>query len=209
MIQTWQEFLTQKADHAIDEKQIDSLYQKAHAAVELVQMIRPDLLRNISTIANLAAGAYGVYNSGENKHLLTPDMQKSLVYYGKIDPKNLDRIPRMTIEKYYPNIPKGKIRGGDTIHVNVQRILGETKSDLHAILEIGATIVHEATHENEFHTTGQTSEAGPEAAEKDFLTKAQQFLGSPAGQQFLTRYGVQQSGGQVGSPSPQPPSPIQ
>jgi hypothetical protein len=190
---SWQEFLEQI--HPIDERQIDMLYHKAHAAVELVRKIRPDLLDNIATIANLASGAYGVYSSGENKHLLPPDIQTYLVYYGKVNKQNLDKIPKITLLQYYPQIPKDKIRESDTIHVNVRRILAEVKSDLEAILQIGATIVHEATHDTEFQNTGKTSEAGPEAAERDFIQKSQQFLATPEGQKFLQQYGIQRTFG--------------
>lgn len=37
------------------------------------------------------------------------------------------------------------------------------------MLEIAATIIHEATHEIERETTGQTSEIGPQQAEKTFI----------------------------------------
>lgn len=117
----------------IDYSQIESIYNKAHIAVELVRMYQPELLGQVAIIANLASGAYGVYNSGEDND-----------------------------------------QRGDTVHVNVRRIMNEKKTDVEAILEIAATIVHEATHDNEYATTGKSNETGPEQAEKAFLTWVQQ-----------------------------------
>ena len=68
-MKTWREFLQEQFLHPLDEKQIDILYNKAHIAVELVRMYNPNLLNNISTIANLVSGAYGIYNSGENRKI--------------------------------------------------------------------------------------------------------------------------------------------
>ena len=180
---TWKKFLEQMRPHEVDEKQIDMLYDKAHIAVELAKMYRPELLDNIATIADLASGAYGVYNSGENRKNLPQTIEQQLVYYGKVGRHNLDLIPKITLQKYYPNIPADQIKESDTIHVNIKRILAESKNDLEAVLQIASTIVHEAIHELEFETTGKTSEAGPQAEERKFMEWARGKL-----QEITRRY---------------------
>lgn len=171
MMQTFGEFVK-----AADESQLDSLYSKAHIAVEIVRMYQPELLADISTIANLASGAYGVYNSGENRKVLPPEMEKQLIYYGPVKRHNLDMIPRKTLMQYYPHLHPQQIQDSDTIHVNVRRIMQESDSDLEAILEIASTIVHECTHSHELEDTGQTSEAGPVRAEQAFMSWARQNM---------------------------------
>jgi hypothetical protein len=166
---TWQEFL-----EATDERQIDQLYSKAHIATEIVNLYNPRILDNIAVIANLASGAYGVYNSGENQKVIPPEVQNNLIYYGRVNKQQLDNIPKKTLQQYYPNIPANSIRESDTIRVNVRRIMQEKGSDFEAILEIAATIIHEATHEIERETMGTTSEAGPVAAEHKFTQWAMQ-----------------------------------
>ncbi len=168
-MRTWQEFL-----EVTDARQLDQLYSKAHIATEIVRMYNPKILDNIAVIANLASGAYGVYNSGENQKIIPPDIQNNLIYYGRVNKRQLDNIPKQTLQQYYPNIPANAIRESDTIRVNVRRIMQEKGSDFDAIMEIAATIIHEATHEIERETTGATSEAGPLAAERKFLQWAMQ-----------------------------------
>jgi len=177
---------------AADESQIDSLYTKAHTAVEIVRMYQPELLADIATIANLSSGAYGVYNSGENKKMLPPDKEKQLVYYGAVRRHNLDMIPKKTLMQYYPDLHPEQIQDSDTIHVNVHRIMQESDSDLEAILEIASTIVHECTHEKEREATGQTSEVGPVRAEQAFMAWARQNMNA------LTRRFPQLQGDVVG-----------
>jgi len=157
----------------IDESQIDAIYNKAHIAVELAKIYdrtvdRRDLLNNIAVIANLAAGAYGVYNSGENRKIMQPQLQQSLIYYGKVTPQNLNNIPKATIKKYYPQIKDDQIKNTDTIHVNIRRILNELPNDEDRIMEIASTILHEATHEWERENQGVTSEVGPLKTEAAF-----------------------------------------
>jgi hypothetical protein len=129
---------------------------------------RRNLLNNISVIANLASGAYGVYNSGENKKIIPPQLQQSLIYYGKVTPQNLNNIPKETIKRYYPQIQDDQIRNTDTIHVNIRRILNELPNDEDRIMEIASTVLHEAVHAYEIEATGVTSEIGPLKTEANF-----------------------------------------
>lgn len=124
-MKTFKEFVGQKQN--LDFSQITTVYNKAHIAVDLVRWYNPEILNNISTIANLASGAYGVYNSGENKKILPKDIQQSLIYYGKINPNSIGNIPEKTLLQYYPQIDKNKIQKSDTIRVNVRRIVNEKK----------------------------------------------------------------------------------
>jgi phosphatidylinositol kinase/protein kinase (PI-3 family) len=157
-MKTWYEFV----------EEIDQLYSKAHIAVEIVKLYNPQILNNISVISNLANGAYGVYNSGENQKIIPKNVETYLIYYGKVNRRNLDLIPKKTIMQYFPQVGN-QIKESDTIHVNVKRIMQESGSDFEAIIEIASTIIHEATHEIERETTGTTSEVGPVAAEHAFV----------------------------------------
>ena len=164
-----------KQDTEVDEAEIDRLYDKAHISVELVREYKPELLNNVSTIANLASGAYGLYNSGENKKVLPPNA-KFIFDQKHIDPKNIDLLPKSVIKQQYPEIDEKQIKESDTIHVNINRIVKESKTDLDAVLQIAATIVHECTHEMEREETGQTSEVGPQKAEREFMNWAKQNM---------------------------------
>lgn len=160
----------------VDERQIDAIYQKANKAVELVRMYDPKLLENISTIADLPSGAYGLYNSGENKKVLPQNTERSLLYWGKIQRQNLNTIPEKVILQYYPQLKPQDITPSDTIRVNVHRIMREFQSDFDRIIQIASTIVHEATHEIERETTGKTSETTAYAAERKFMSWVQANL---------------------------------
>lgn len=161
----WHKFLEQKN---IDSSQIEQIYDKSKLAIELVNQYNPKILDNISTIANLASGVYGIYNSGENKKVLPPDLEKRLIYWGKVDKNNIGNIPEVTIRKYFPDVQANAIKKSDTIHVNINRILGEKNTEIEIVFEIASTIVHEAVHELERETTGVASEIGPKNAENAF-----------------------------------------
>lgn len=161
----------------VDQQQIDTMYDKAHIAVELAQQYtkerEPDLLANVSTIANLASGAYGLYNTAENQKKLPPEIERWLIYRG-VKKEDIGRVPQMILKKW--GVDPQKIEIGDTIHVNVKRILNQSKNNLDAVLQIASTILHEATHAKERESTGQSSEMGPKRHENDFMTWAQQKM---------------------------------
>ena len=141
----------------------------------MVREYKPELLNNVSTIANLASGAYGLYNSGENKKVL-PTNAKFIFDQKHIDPKTIDLLPKSVIKQQFPEIDEKQIKESDTIHVNISRIVKESKTDLDAVLQIASTIVHECTHEMEREETGQTSEVGPQRAEREFMNWAKQNI---------------------------------
>jgi hypothetical protein len=170
----FKEFFGQQQD--LDSSQIERQYDKARISVELVRMYRPEFLENISTIADLASGAYGLYNSGENKKILPPDYEQRLIYWGKVKKDQIGAIPTKMIKQYFPDLDERKIRSGDTVHVNVRRILSQARSDVEAVLQIASTIVHEATHRIERETKGQTFETGPKGEEQKFMNWAMQNL---------------------------------
>ena len=180
----FREFLNLK-DPSVDERQIDSVYDKSRIAVELVTMYRPELLFNISTIANLAAGAYGLYNSAENSQVIDPAAEQRLIYRGHVSQQQIRSLPRRILRQYFPDLKPNEVKPGDTIHVNVGRILRESKSDLEAVIRIGATICHEAVHEFEGETKGHTEETGPEMEARKFAEWAKQNM-----QQILKKYPV-------------------
>jgi hypothetical protein len=160
----------------VDERQIDSAYNKAKYAVQLVRlydsMTNQRLLTNISTIATLQSGAYGLYNSGENRKAIGPEIANKIkMKFGNDIFLNhkLDHVPNAVIKQYIPDVDVRRIQPSDVIRVNVQKHLAAHGDTIEAILEIASTIVHECTHELELQNTGKTSEAGPVAAEHTFM----------------------------------------
>jgi hypothetical protein len=180
----FKEWLKQN-DPSVDERQIDQVYDKARIAVQLVQWYRPELLYNISTIANLASGAYGLYNSAENNQVIDPSAEQRLIYRGHVSQQQIRSLPRKILRQYFPDLNPREIKVNDTVHVNIRRILMESKNDIEAVIRIGATIVHECTHEIEGETRGHTEETGPEAEARKFVAWAQQNM-----QQILQKFPV-------------------
>ena len=113
-----------------------------------------------------------LYVSKENKKALGPEVlnKLKLIFPGDmLLHQKLQTLPTAVIKQYLPDIDEKKIQPSDSIHVNINRILQTVKNDpKRAIIEIGATIVHEATHDKEYHQTGKTNEINPEKAEKNF-----------------------------------------
>ncbi|NBT57399.1 hypothetical protein EBT16_01300 [bacterium] len=154
---------------------IDHLYNKAKYAIKLVQLYgrstNQKILNNISTVAPLNSGVYGLYTSSENRKVIGPAVANKIKFkFGQdvIQQNSLNKVPNIVIKQHIPDIDEKQIVPSDVIHVNVQRIVRELGDTKEAIVEIASTIVHEATHEIEFQTTGKTSEVGPKAAEKAF-----------------------------------------
>lgn len=155
--------------------QIDSLYDKAKYAIKLVQMYskatNQKILNGISTIAPLNQGVYGLYNSAENKRVIGPAAANKIKFkFGQaaLQSRNIQTLPQHVIKQHIPDIDERQIAPTDVIHVNVSRIVRELGDSPSAVLEIASTIVHEATHEKEFQSTGKTDESGPKKAEQDF-----------------------------------------
>jgi hypothetical protein len=166
----------------VDERQIDAVYDKAKYAVKLVQLYdqylpkEKRLLPNISTIATLDSGVYGMYTSADDKKFIDGQAMNKLrlkfgndVVQSAIQNNTLSQLPTMVIKQYVPDIDTSQIRSSDIIHVNVRRHLMTHGDSLNALLEIASTIVHEATHEWERQNKGKTDEVGPIQAEKVFM----------------------------------------
>ena len=175
----------------VDESQIDSAYQNAKYAVQLVKLYDltipkgKKLLSNISTIATLNQGVYGLYNSKENKEVILnqlaikpEQLNKIKMTFGQdaIGKENIDGLPRdvvkgvslNVIKKYIPEINVSAFSPSSVIHVNVQKHLQTHKDPISAVIELASTIVHEATHELDFTNTNATSESSAVAAEGKF-----------------------------------------
>jgi hypothetical protein len=170
---------------AVEEREIDALYDKARIAVQLVRMYRPELLYNISTIANLASGAYGLYNSGENRDIIDPSIEQRLIYKhkGRVTKQQLARMPKRILKQYFPDLDMRYVNPGDTIRVNIKRILSQSRNDLEAVLEIASTIIHESMHDwekrgkEEKGVNGSPlTEITPQSEEKKFMQWAQSNL---------------------------------
>lgn len=170
----FKEWMNTVGTENVDSK-IDHIYDKAKYAIKLVQLYGratgQKLLNNISTIAPLNSGVYGLYNSGENKKVIGPAVANKIRFKfgGDIaSQQNIQKLPNAVIKKYFPEIDERQLSPSDVIHVNVQRIVREFGDTNKAVIEIASTIVHEATHELEFQKTGKTDETGPRKAEADF-----------------------------------------
>jgi hypothetical protein len=155
--------------------QIDHLYDKAKYAIKIVQLYsaatRQKILHNISTIAPLNSGVYGLYNSSENKKVIGQQAANKIKFkFGDdvLANQKMQKLPQYVIRQYLPDLDDRQIAPSDIIHVNVSRIVRELGDSMEAVLEIASTIVHEATHEIEFQTTGKTDEIGPKKAEEQF-----------------------------------------
>lgn len=165
----------------VDSSRIESLYKKAKISIKIVQMYdkmtNQKLLTNISTIAPLSSGVYGLYMSKENKKVIGSNIVNKLKLLFPKDMmlnQKLQTLPNSVIKQYVPDLDEKQLRPSDTIHVNVQKIVAELGDSKEAILEIASTIVHEATHEIELQTTGKTNEIGPKNAENHFIQWANQ-----------------------------------
>lgn len=178
---TWIEQNTLGTDEVAS--QIDGLYDKAKYAIKIAQMYvksssdpkTKNLLKNISTIAPLNSGVYGLYNSAENKAVIgRPAAQTRFTFDPKLiaQQNNMQKLPIEVIKQYLPDIDPNQIKPSDVIHVNVLKIVSNLGDSMEAILEIASTIVHEATHEMEYRLYGKTDENGPKAAEKAFISWA-------------------------------------
>lgn len=170
----WLEDATLGTDLVVS--QINNIYDKAKISIQLVKMYSKEtglkLLNNISTIANLSSGAYGLYNSANNKKVISQKaMQKIRFKFGEDIIKNNDvyKVPEVVIRKYIPDIQDSEIQQSDVIYVNVRRIITELGDTPAAILEIASTIVHEAFHEKEREEKGFTTEVQPQLEEKKFI----------------------------------------
>jgi hypothetical protein len=160
----------------VDESQINSVYDKTKISVKLVQLYarenRIKLLHNISTVANLSSGVYGLYNSAHNKKIISQAAaQKIRFKFGDeiLKTSRIHSVPEVVIRKYIPEIQDIEIQQSDVIYVNVKRILKEFGDSPQAILQIASTIIHEAIHEKEREEKGFTNENGPIMEEKKFL----------------------------------------
>lgn len=173
------------------ESRIDQLYDKAKYAIKIAQMYvktlsgpERDLLKNISTVAPLNSGVYGLYNSAENRAVIGPAAANAIRFkFGKDTIKqqaNLQKLPATVISQYLPEVDPKQITPSDVIHVNVAKFVRELGDSPETVLQIASTIIHEATHELEYRTKGKTDDIrgegvpGPKNAEKRFMSWARQ-----------------------------------
>lgn len=175
------------------ESKIDHLYDKAKLAIKIVQMYSKEewpnasrsifgkqvgsLLRNVSTVAPLSAGVYGLYNSGENKKVIGPKIANQIKFkFGNniLQQNKINRLPNTVIKQYIPEIDENQLIPSDVVHVNVQRIVRELGDSKEAILEIASTIAHEAVHSIEFQEFGKTGETRTRQVELQFKSWANQ-----------------------------------
>jgi len=171
---------------SVDASQVESAFGRASEAINLVNQFDSSFLRNIAYIFNFAqGGAYGVYipkldeaiktkalkNELESKGYRVEDEGGSFVAYH--DDKEQDEVQREIDSIYQPL----KSQGGHVISVNTSKILDDARQDAQnvfplveqvwteqevwenfAILHLGETIVHEATHAKGYDDEGRPTE---------------------------------------------------
>jgi hypothetical protein len=163
----------------VDSSQIERLYDKAKISVRLVQEFdktlpkEDKLLSKINTIMPLTSGVYGLYMSKSNKKVIGKQIMDRLKLMFPKDmmlDQKINQIPLVVLKKYLPDVDEKLIQPSDTIYVNVQKILKDTKNDpKQSVIQIAATIVHEAKHSDEYHDTGKTNEVAPVSFERKFI----------------------------------------
>jgi PBP1b-binding outer membrane lipoprotein LpoB len=129
------------------------------------------ILHNVSTIAPLNQGVYGLYNSAENKKVIGPAVANKIKFkfnQNTLNQTTLDKLPNNVIKQHLPDIDINQIKPSVVIHVNVNKIVRELGDTKEAVIEIASTIIHEATHDLEYQSTGKTNEVGPKNAESKF-----------------------------------------
>jgi len=174
-MKNFKEWMNTVGTDIVDDRQIDSIYNKAKYSVKLVQLYSKltgqKILNNVSTIAPLSQGVYGLYNSSENKKVIGPSVANKVKFkFGQnmLDQNKLNTLPNVVIKQHIPDIDINQIKPSVVIHVNVQKIVRELGDTKNAVIEIASTIIHEATHDLEYQSTGKTSEIGPKNAESKF-----------------------------------------
>lgn len=184
----WLEAITLGTEE-VDDRQINAAYQNAKFAVKLVQMYdktlpaNDKLLLNINTIATLNQGVYGLYNSKENKEVITSQIPPQIVnkikmIFGKdiIGKESIDNLPRdvikgiplAVIKQKIPEINIAALKPSDVIRVNVQKHLMKHGDSPEAVFEIASTIVHEAQHALDMAKNNSTNEGSAKGAENRF-----------------------------------------
>ena len=165
----------------VDSTQIEAAYNKAKLSVKLVQLYdsstNQHLLKNINTIATLGSGVFGMYMSHENRRAIGKnlvDQFKLLFPQDMMLGQKLQTLPSAVIKQYFPNVNERDLQPSDTIRVNVHNIVSKFGDTKEAIVEIASTIIHEATHDIDFHNNNKTqlpkaqAETSAENAEKAF-----------------------------------------
>ena len=174
---------------SVEASQIESMFGKAHEAINLVNRFDASLLRNISFIFNFAKnGAYGVYLSELDRAIKTSALKKKLEQQGyeiKLTQNGLTAYPQKEISKTPEDIQKDidslyqdlDSKGGSAIGINMNSVLNAAKSDVTesnfkdpdawqwiAMLHLGGTIAHEAVH-----AKGAKDEGPSEQVENNFI----------------------------------------
>jgi hypothetical protein len=174
-MRTFLEWMNTVGTDNVDERQINVLYNNAKLSVKLVQlyskMTGQKILHNVSTIAPLNQGVYGLYNSAENKKVIGPAVANKIKFkfnQNTLNQTTLDKLPNNVIKQHLPDIDINQIKPSVVIHVNVNKIVRELGDTKEAVIEIASTIIHEATHDLEYQSTGKTNEVGPKNAESKF-----------------------------------------
>lgn len=165
----------------VDARQIISLYGRVADSVEMVRMYDQtlpqdkQLLRDISTIANLSSGnAFGMFVNSDNTNVIGPDVMQKIKLIYPNDPMIDTKIKKLSRSKILETLPEDikkqidpkKIQPSDVIKVDVKKHLAKYGDSAAAVIEIASTIVHEATHVLEYVEKGETFDGPGTAVEK-------------------------------------------
>jgi len=152
---------------------IEAKYPLSHLAVQLVREYDEDALYSVGVIEDMPGeSAYGYYSNADNVHQLPQEVADRVRIV--FNTENIDLIPKSTLVQAIPELNEQSVQVGDTIHVNIDKIIKEAQHPnpiifhFNVIKEIAKTILHEATHVIEMETSGQTSEFAAEQAETPF-----------------------------------------
>jgi hypothetical protein len=168
------------------EDKISPFFNKSKLSIDLVRQydaLLPQgekLLWDISVVAPLTKGVFGMFTSGENINILGPDVDRKLqLKFGKNTYKKyktqLERLPYYLLNKQIKNFPEiriDEIKPSSVIHVNVGKNIaqhaGKPGSEALTVLEIASTIVHEATHAKDVKMGREPTESNALTAEANF-----------------------------------------
>ena len=165
----------------VEASQVISIYGRVKDSVDLVKMYDAtlprdqQLLRDISTIANLGSGsAFGMFVNSDNTNVIGQNVMSKINTIYPNDPmigKKVQKLSRKQILDHLPTEVKSQIdpheiQPSDIIKIDVRKHLAKYGDSPAAIIEIASTIVHESTHVLEYVEKGKTFDGPGTAVEK-------------------------------------------
>jgi len=173
----------------VDTSRIGSAFAGVGQAVAMVNQFNGDLLRNIAFIFNTAGNAYGVYVPALDQAIENEKTKTLLRGKGCIvkdlpngaftaQPQDPAKFSPQQVQQEIDNIESNlKTQGGHAFGVNMNKVLESARQDesqlqvktskdfeFLAILHLGETMSHEATH-----AKGHQDEGAPTSTQQSFI----------------------------------------